>query len=496
MPDYGDLGLRSIDERVTRFLCATAHLDASFANHVWAVLLSPGRQAQAPEAEIDPIALARHAMLSLSRRKERDRQLAVVLLGVLTAGVALFVLAAKEALSMSQAALLVCLLPVAGWLIALLIVFSHYRLVRDSAVEVFSGRELARVSAPPLDPEDELRLWRLHWENVVIYNRFSPFVGTGHTVDSWRVNLHTNPPNAARSLGHAGRGFHISPAQVHEYLLEHVPEVLGRVPGRTEDDDARYRVTAERRLYIDGGTASSIRNLVDGGPIDIIPPGQDHETAKRPATRASNRTLDWYTEHPNRTARTYCCFVENSGNGDVVVTVLVRAEMVGDTLWVEGRSQVLLPVQAGFKDVYWVNKRDDEATMPVLRAALPRTTGLWLESPLRLYKLSYGDWHDARTLREEGLRIERGQPVNYGAGSSLREDASLPSDPGFYGAMDEVMYFRTITQQIFECLYDLLAKHGITSPDLEQQRRLLVEDVLNVEGVRNAGPHGSDNVAL
>jgi len=66
------LGLREIDERITRFLCATVHLDGTFANHVWGVLLAPGRQGQAPEHEIDPVAVARHAQLSLKRRRERE----------------------------------------------------------------------------------------------------------------------------------------------------------------------------------------------------------------------------------------------------------------------------------------------------------------------------------------------------------------------------------------------------------------------------------------
>src|SRR4051794_41921630 len=86
VPEYGDLGLRPIDERVTRFLCATVHLDGSFASHVWVKLLAPGRQGQAPEAEIDPIALARHSILSLGRRKARDQLLALVLLAVVAGG--------------------------------------------------------------------------------------------------------------------------------------------------------------------------------------------------------------------------------------------------------------------------------------------------------------------------------------------------------------------------------------------------------------------------
>ena len=53
-----------------------------------------------------------------------------------------------------------------------------------------------------------------------------------------------------------------------------------------------------------------------------------------------------------------------------------------------------------------------------------------------------------------------------------------------------------ITQQVFESLNDLLAKRGVTSPDLDEQRRLLVEQTFNVEGIRNAAPLGSENRAL
>src|SRR3954465_2640055 len=81
------IGLRDIDERVTRFLCATVHLDGTFANHAWGALLAPGRQAQAPEHEIDPVAVGRHAELSVRRRRERDQQLVLVLAGVIAAAV-------------------------------------------------------------------------------------------------------------------------------------------------------------------------------------------------------------------------------------------------------------------------------------------------------------------------------------------------------------------------------------------------------------------------
>jgi len=474
----GAIGLRDIDERITRFLCATVHLDGTFANHAWVALLAPGRQAQAPEHEIDPVAVARHAQLSLRRRKERDVQLLLVLVGTVGAGVLFFVMGAGGSMTIRQVALLVCALPILGWLVALLVVFAHYSAVRDSAVTVFRGTAgFARNAAPPLDLDTEQRLTELHVANAIIYNSFSPFVGTGHTLDSWRIALYTRPPAAARVAG-APEAVTFSPEEVHRYLMDDVPRVLNQ---------DRERVRVERRLYVDGGTASNVPGLIPPSPGPMI--------ALRPARIVSDELLDQYTEEPTRTARTYCCFVENSGNGDVVVTVLLRAETVGDVLYVEGRSQVLLPVQQGFKDVYWVSPNPDQAAMPVLRTALPRTAGLWLESPIRLTKGWVGDRRDERQLRDEGLKVERNQPVNYGASSSLREDSALPSDPGFYGAADQVVYSRVITQQVFESLNDLLASRGVSSPDLEEQRHLLVEQTFNLEGIKNAAPSGTGNQA-
>jgi hypothetical protein len=456
------------DERITRFLSATVHLDGSFANHTWVTLLFPGRQAQAPEQEIDPVAVARHAILSLTRRTRRDRQLAWLLLAVVVAAGALFIAGAEGAISMGWVAVLVLLLPFAGWLLALAIVYTHYSLVRHSAIDVFHQRyPTTRDAAPPLGPEVEERLEEVHRSNVTIFNSYMPFVGTGHTLDTWKLILQTTTDHNVDMA--------ITPEEVHEYLLEKIPEALPNV-------------AAQRRLYVDGGTATMVPGL--------IPHGQGPGISIRPTAIVDDDMLLRYETHPTRTARTYVALVENSGNGDVVVTVLIRAEQQGGTLYVEGRSQVLLPVQPGFKDVYWVSRNADQRVLPVLRSAVPATTGLWLESPLRLFRMWLGDREDARTLKREGQRIVRGQPVNYGVGSSLRQDAMLPADPGYYGAADEVMYFRVITQQVLTSLCTFLEDRGVRTADFDEQRQLIIEQTFNVDGIRNEAPKGTANYAL
>ena len=456
------------DERITRFLSATVHLDGSFANHTWVTLLFPGRQAQAPEQEIDPVAVARHAILSLSRRTRRDRRLAWLLLAVVIATGFLFIAGAHNDVPIGRVVLLVLLLPFAGWLVALAIVYNHYSLVRRSAVEVFHQvYEYTRDAAPPLAPDVEARLEEVHRSNVTIFNSYMPFVGTGHTLDTWKLTLQMRTDHDVDMA--------ITPEEVHEHLFEAIPQALPNV-------------RAERRLYVDGGTATTVPGL--------IPDEQGPGISIRPTAIVDENLLRHYEMHPTRTARTYLAFVENSGNGDVVVTVLVRAEQQGGTLFVEGRSQVLLPVQPGFKDVYWVSKNADQRVLPVLRSAIPATTGLWFESPLRLARMWLGDREDERTLKREGQRLVRGQPVNFGVGSSLRQDAMLPADPGYYGAADEVMYFRVITQQILLSLSHLLEKHVVHTSDLEEQRQLILEQTFNVTGIANSAPRGTANFAL
>jgi len=81
-------------------------------------------------------------------------------------------------------------------------------------------------------------------------------------------------------------------------------------------------------------------------------------------------------------------------------------------------------------------------------------------------------------------------------GSSLRQDAMLPADPGYYGAADEVMYFRVVTQQILTSLCTFLEERDLRTPDFDEQRQLIIEQTFNVDGIRNEAPKGTANYAL
>lgn len=468
-----DAPLVAVDERITRFLCATTHLDSSYADHV-ADSLDPGsRQAFAPTWEVDPIALARHANLSRSRRLARDRTLQMYLVGLLAVEVVTVVAGLSGNLPVTWVPRLLILWPIVFWFLAFSAVYGHYRSVRDSALAVYRPGRPAASSAPPLARDLEARLAETHRANTVVFRGYVPFASSGYTLDTWRLSLDLEAARAKATSAHPVTSF-----TAHE-LQDHL--MAGALPLDLPG------VTVQRRLYVDGGTAGGVAGLVPRPPFP----------ARRPESILPEELLWQYTQQPNRTARTYCCFTRSAWNGDIVVTLFVRAEVTRSMLFVEGRSHVLLPVQAGFKDVAWVSEKADAGWWgPTASAAASATTGLYLESVVRGIARWRANRAGAKASKEEGEAIELGHPVHYGSPiTSLREECSVTSDLAYYGSVDEVMAFKTMTRNVLMRLTDFLGARGLAGEDFEEQRAIIASKTFHISGIQGAAVAGSDSPA-
>jgi hypothetical protein len=347
--------------------------------------------------------------------------------------------------------------------------------VRDAAREVYrSTDKLAAWTAPPVGRAEELRLRRTHHSNCVIFRGFVPFAASGHTLDTWRLSVDISP-HSYYDDPERGRGL---VRELHRTLLSDPPGSALGLRG----------VSAGRRLYVDGGNAAALPFLLPRTPFP----------ARRPGCIVDESVLDRFETGPTRAARTYCVFTKSAWDGDIVVTLFVRAEVSGRSLYVEGRSHVLLPLQTGFKDVAWVNPAADRSTLlgPTLRAALSTTTGLWLES--------VGRWLNSRRetrmalerSQEEGESVALGHPVHFGATvPSLREEAQVTSDLAYYGSVDEVMFSRTMTRQALDRIKDVVVRHGLTVGDLEEQREMVALNEFAINGVHQGVVAGSANPA-
>ena len=460
----------SQDSQVTRLLCATTHLHGEYAEDVVGALLDPSFTAIAPSWGLDPVALAQHAKLASARRRERDRSLRYLLAGMVLMPAVIVALALSTGLSPFNVALSIILVIVAGFAAAWMIVFAHYELIRLSALEAMNGLMNPRDTAPALDPGTTARLEGLAEGNVVVFGGYQPFVGCGVTLDSWTVCVDLKP-------GGDGPVVAFDPLDLQQHLLRTVPP---QTPGG---------LWAASRLFVGGTAAATVPGLV--------PNPRDTDTW--PATCLPQELLDSFTREPSETARTYTCLAHPAWRGEIVVSMLTRAEIAGTKLFVEGRTHALLPPRATFREVKYVPKHPRRARVAVARSAAAVVVPVLLGSYQRkvdLMKTTYTFKRNRERLRRD---LAEGHPFNYGANSSPREDVAEPSELKYYAAVDEVRSFRILKRQILDAVAAFLAERGLDAAEFRRQAELsLGETVVHLHDLDAAedsfGPGNSVTV--
>jgi heme exporter protein D len=421
-------------------LCATAHLRGEYAESAADTLLTPSFTAIAPSWGLDPVALAQHAKLASHRRKERDRSLRYLLAGMILIPLAVIALALSGQLSPTAVGLSVLAISAGGLAAAWMIVFAHYELIRVSVLELKNDRLAPRDTAPALDQNTQRRLEALADANVVVFSGYQPFVGCGVTLDSWTLCTDLAPATDAEAVP-------FDPLDLQRYLLRTVP------PQNLED------MWAMPQLFVTGAVATAVPEL--------IPDLSEPDTW--PASQLPADVLDRFTRKPSKDARTYTCLVLPSWQGELVVSTLFRAELAGTRLFVEGRAHALLPPRAMFRESKFVPKHPRRAWLAVARSVAPVLIPLLFGCYQRKFELMRAAHRRTRDRQRLRKKLAEGCPFNYGASSSLREDAADPTALKYYTSVDEIRSFRILKRQVLVSVEEYLADHGVDVEDFHRQ---------------------------
>jgi hypothetical protein len=447
------------DSQVTRLLCATAHLHGEYAETVIGALLDPSFTAIAPSWGLDPVALAQHAKLSQDRRRERDRSLRFCLAGMVLIPLAVVALGLVGGLPPFSVALSVVVVTVAGFVVAWMIVFAHYELIRISVLEAMDARFNPRETAPALPSATRQRLKDLAEANTVVFGGYQPFVGCGVTLDSWTICVDLAPDLS-------GGVVPFNPLDLHDHLLRTIPP---QTPGG---------LWAAPRLFIAGNAAKAVPGLVP----------EPYEPDTWPANRLPDEVLRAYTRKPTETARTYVCLAHPAWKGEIVVSMLVRAELAGSKLFIEGRTHALLPPRATFREYKYVPKHPRRAWIAVARASTGVLAPLLFGCYTRKFELMKGTRRFLRNRQRMRRQLAQGHPFNYGATGSLREDVADPNELKYYAAVDEVRAFRMLKRQILGEIDTFLADHGVDVADFRRQaEESLAETAVHLHDLAASG---------
>ncbi|HEY6796090.1 MAG TPA: hypothetical protein VI248_15545, partial [Kineosporiaceae bacterium] len=165
------------------------------------------------------------------------------------------------------------------------------------------------------------------------------------------------------------------------------------------------------------------RLFVPGAGVGAVPGLLPHRY-QRPRPTVPPEMITRGVERPTPTARTYLCTEKVAWSGDLVLTVFVRAEVIGEAnLYVEFYACGLLPLAPFARRPEHLPKSRPEILFRVLRevgvlAPLRRTFTV----PGHLATQAAAKVGTARRRIRETTRIRRGHVFDYGPVSYFRGD--------------------------------------------------------------------------
>ncbi|MEX5718764.1 hypothetical protein [Geodermatophilus maliterrae] len=436
----------------TRYLCAAAYLDEKFADEVVERVLHEQHRAVAPSYGVDLHAVVRHCIAARRRKVVRSLVLTALLIVVLPA-------------------FLWWGVPLLGSILRVLVlawavVFTGRCLDR---YEVLAGsllRDRFRVRAAPRASSRTERLIgeleRHQLANVTVYSGFSPFVGCGLDRGGWSFVVDVRKGKEG-PVGDSQEPVPFEVDELYAALLETVRSL--HIP----------RLHAEDRLFMNG---RDVR-----GQEWILP-----DAFARPLPWVDPAVVHRYVQAPTHRVRHYLAVQLVDWQGELVLSLFLRFNKVGGSLFCEGNYFLLPPVKEKYHEV------DDVNAVPDVRAVLVQMGLGALTAPfllvaapfLVLQRLSgrWMSWLEDRATR----RLIRNRPMfDYGAQTTIRQAGMSPNYRHYFQKLDVLMFEKLIQKQVFESIVGFLDARGIDTSELrERQNSVLNNGVIITGGEINA----------
>jgi hypothetical protein len=450
----------------TRYLAAATQEKIWYAEFVVNTVINDRFRALAPSFGIDVPVVAKWAIKALRTRALRDHILTVIIPTLLLVPV--------MALLWLPALILVPLLLIAAWLA---VSWEYWERIHKVIAGKMLWDRFSLDDAPnPRRDSDRRRLDVVAQRrdgNLVVFSGHNAFVGSGRRLQRSHVLI-----DVSRGLKNED-GTHEDPEpfssqDLHTALVEAFAGKAGL--GQRLDS-----VRAYERLFVNGRHVQNDERLRP-------------EPAQPPATTVGQELLTEAALCPTPEARTYVCVEMVGWEGQLVVTLFVRAVRVGDSLYMEWEFRLLPPLRRDLLSI------DDRFELPwylqvreSLRAGMRDLVAEMLASPLRTFRT----WHRPRVLkrRERGraYAIENGYAFDYGARQSIREKACGRQSHHHFLARDEIMYVLLAQQTLGEAVADFLHKHGVDQGEFDEQVKVIID---NTRRTYNTNINVSDSTGV
>jgi hypothetical protein len=487
----------------TRYLCAAAHLDQTFANAAIGEYLVERTRAVPPSPGVDSVAVLRDAVAARYRRRVRDAVLlvlallfviadptlallwlvvgtvlyvttgatkhanrAVTTVTLVLAGVALVVavsLVASFGASFNQstdsggtvAALLLGLLILGVLLADELIIteltrsrFLPGRFTPDPAKR--PGWEQTVRTLGHANFADQLkrvadadrRGTAPDQTEVIVYRGWRPFLGAGVPL---RNRGYAVPLKPAKDDGDdAGDPRTFTALE----LQNHLRDALGALrDSQSLSPSRRLRnLTIREEVFV--SAERLVRNRTAPYLSDVLV-----DLNRPPASHLPSRVARQLADSPREAARYFQCFRVETWDRDLTISCYVAIGTDNRTLYLEWTHCALFPVHQRYRGI----DLPDE-TGPVRRALL-----LAVVFPVSLRARLGNVMHWFTPIRERGGVVV---PARYGASFSLRELAANDQAHEYFQDADKLRYLEVVEQALFRAIGEFLKAHDYSVRDV------------------------------
>jgi hypothetical protein len=303
----------------------------------------------------------------------------------------------------------------------------------------------------------------LQSSNVLVFSGFRPFVGSGIEIENWAFAIDIEKGAKDPATGRRKTPKPFSAGDLYAALTANIATV-----GLPD-------LQVEERLLVNGVDVRQLPAVLPNrlaAPLGFVAPEVLHDVRDR------NRGV----------ARTYLCLEATAWRGQLVVTIFLRAVRLQGSLYLEWTSSMLLPLRDEYHAVDKLSSRFGSALASALGQGLVSTPMALASSPFMvLHRLNR--WFTAWRRRSHQLdQILARRNFDYGARTSIREEAMGASFRRYFVSLDSEMYTKVIQLRLLKHIFDFLELHDLDTSDFAaQQTNINNSQTYNVSGSVGAG---------
>jgi hypothetical protein len=440
------------NREATRYLAAATHVDIRYAEFVVNEVLNERFRALAPTFGVNVPVVARWAIKALRTRALRDCALSAVML--------LLLLVPFIALLWLPALVFLPLLFITAWLI---VSFEHWHRIHNVLTrEMLRDRFNPDEAPKPRRKADHALLEELAQrkpDNLVVFSGHSAFIGSGRRLQHDHVLL-----DVSRGIetddGHEQAPQPFTSQDLHTAIVKAFDDQDGL--GARLDNVRVYE-----RLFVNGLHVQNDQRL-------------RRDPRRAPEAKVDHSLLREAATHPTPEARTYVCIEMTGWRGQLVVTLFVRAVLVGASLYLEWQFRVLAPLYRSFLQI------DRYYRVPLyhqlkqsLHAGMREMVAELVAAPFKTVQAWYRPRRARRRERGQRYAIEHGYVFDYGARASIRERASGWHRHHYFLRRDEIMYVLLAQRTLSQAVEGFLTDHKVDLGEFNEQVKVIINRTLS-----------------